>query len=443
MSPRVRFKLPNLFTDPEHGEAARNLAWLLADRVIRLVLTVGVGFLVARHLGPQRFGTLSFALASVAVLQPLAEMGLEAVLRRKFIQDRGAAPTAAATAGLMRIAGGGIAACLLLASLSLGWAEPGEGVLIAVLALTLLQPAWAVPEIWQQARLAARSTVTAQWIALGAGAGARLAMIAANAPLVSFAWVVVAESVAGAFLVGIGACRGGFRLGGWNAACARSLWRDGWPLLLSGFAALLYMRIDVLMLRRMVDADAAGLYAAATRFTELWYFLPGAIGASLLPALLRARGAGTAQYDRRLQAYYDLNAGIGYVLAALMALPAAWLVRTAYGPAFAGGSGVLTLHAWSLVFVFLGVARGQFLINERHTWFYFASTGSGLVCNVALNFALIPRYGAWGAALATLVAQATAAWGSTFCFAPARGNAWMQTRALLIPLRWHRYVSPA
>jgi hypothetical protein len=38
------------------------------------------------------------------------------------------------------------------------------------------------------------------------------------------------------------------------------------------------------------------------------------------------------------------------------------------------------------------------------------------------------------------VAQAVAAWLSTFCFTPVRANAWMQTRALLIPFRWYIYV---
>jgi O-antigen/teichoic acid export membrane protein len=126
-----------------------------------------------------------------------------------------------------------------------------------------------------------------------------------------------------------------------------------------------------------------------------------------------------------------------------IALAAPWLIRLAYGPAFAGAAPVLALHIWSSVFVFLGVARSQFLINESFTRFYLAATVAGAALNIGLNCWLIPRHGPWGAALATVAAQAVAAWLSSFCFAPVRQTAWMQTRALLIPVRWFRYVRRA
>jgi O-antigen/teichoic acid export membrane protein len=83
------------------------------------------------------------------------------------------------------------------------------------------------------------------------------------------------------------------------------------------------------------------------------------------------------------------------------------------------------------------------LINEGHTRFYLFSTASGLLLNVGLNLVLIPRDGPRGAALATLASQAVAAWLSSFCFAPVRPAAWMQARALLIPVRWFDYVRRA
>jgi O-antigen/teichoic acid export membrane protein len=158
---------------------------------------------------------------------------------------------------------------------------------------------------------------------------------------------------------------------------------------------------------------------------------------------LRGRAHSGDAYAARLQQFYDLNAGLAYALAVPMALAAPWLVHVAYGGAYAAAGPVLAVHVWSTVFVFLGVARGQFLVNEGHTGFYFLSTTAGLLINVALNLVLIPRHGAWGAAVATLAAQMVAAWGSSFCFAPVRANAWMQTRALLIPVRWLHYVRRA
>ena len=117
-----------------------------------------------------------------------------------------------------------------------------------------------------------------------------------------------------------------------------------------------------------------------------------------------------------------------------------WLIALAYGPEFAAAGPVLALHVWSGVFVFLGVARGQFLVNERLTRFYLGATLAGAALNIALNLWLIPVHGAWGAALATVVSQAVAAWASSFCSPAVRANGVMQTRALLLPFLWPRYV---
>ena len=54
----------------QNSPALRNGAWLAAEKALRLVLVTGVGFWVARHLGPGRFGILVTAIALVGLLQP-------------------------------------------------------------------------------------------------------------------------------------------------------------------------------------------------------------------------------------------------------------------------------------------------------------------------------------------------------------------------------------
>ena len=417
----------------------------MAEKAVRLVLNVGVGFWVARYLGPDRFGVFNYGLALVGLVSLLAELGLESVVRRELIRAPARAAELVATTSGLRLVGGMIAYAVVILAVRFGWIHPGERILLAVLGLTLFQPAFMVADLWFQARLCSQFSVWAQGLALVVGAGIRVALIATGASLTAFAWAVVIEAgIAGGILAGFARQEGlALRPKAFDFPLARRLLREAWPLLLSGFAVTLYLRIDVIMLRSLVGEAEVGIYAAATRFTEIWYFLPVAMASSVLPALLRARNQGAEAYAIRMQTWYDLNAGLGYVLAVLIALAAPWLVRAAYGAPFAAAGPVLVIHIWSSVFVFLGVARTQFLVNEGYTRFYFLSTAAGLALNVGLNFVLIPRHGAWGAALATLAANAVAAWLSSFCFAPVRPSAWMQTRALLIPVRWYRYVRRA
>ncbi len=434
--------IQSFFARPGVQAATGNLGWLVAEKGVRFVLNVGVGFWVARHLGPAQFGMLNYGLAVVGLVALLAELGLESIVRRELIQKPvEAAPLVVTVVGL-RLTGGVLAYALLLAGAGLGWVAPEERALLLVFGLTLFQPALMVTDLWFQARLRAKVSVWAQLAAVAVGAAVRIALILTDASLIAFAWAVIVELVVAAVLLAALARRDGLllRWGAFRKILAGQLLREAWPLMLSGFAVTLYLRIDAIMLRQQAGETAVGIYSAAVRFTEIWYFVPIALGASLLPALLRARERGAEEYLIRLQAFYDLNAALAYGLAVPLSFAAPWLIRLAYGPAYAAAAPVLTLHIWSSIFVFLGVARGQFLVNEGYTRFYLAATVAGLLVNVVLNWMLIPIHGVWGAALATLIGQAVAAWLSSFCFAPVRRSAWMQTRALLIPFRWYHYV---
>jgi PST family polysaccharide transporter len=420
--------------------ALGNLGWLLAERAARLVLGVVVGFFVARHLGPDRLGALSYALALTTLVSAVVSLGLDAVVRRDLLLAPARAAEILASAAGLRLAAGLTALALVLLAAALG--AGGEPALLAILALTLLQPAFLLPEVWLHAHLQARFATWAQTGALAASAALRLGLIAAGAGVAAFAWALVAELTLAALGLALLARRVGCR---WPLAAAtrsemRRLLAESWPLLFAGVAVAVYMKTDEIMLRHLVGPAAVGTYAAATRLTEIWYFIPTALASSLLPALLRARERPDAAYHARLQQYFDLNAAAAYALALPLALAAPALVRLAYGPAFGGSAAIVAVHIWACVFVFLGVARGQWLVNEGLQHFYLVSTLAGAALNVLLNFFLIPRWAGLGAAWATLASCAVAAWLASYGHAAVRPIAALQTRALLIPFRAWGYL---
>ena len=57
--------MPNLFARPGLRKYFANTSWLLGERVLRIVVSLFVGIYVARYLGPERFGLLSYTLSFV------------------------------------------------------------------------------------------------------------------------------------------------------------------------------------------------------------------------------------------------------------------------------------------------------------------------------------------------------------------------------------------
>lgn len=435
--------LAEFLAKPGFRRAVANFGWLSVERVGRFVFGVLVGLLVARYLGPARLGSLSYCLALVTLLGFAPSLGLDAVVKRELLRSPATTAEVLASSFVVRLAAGALTWGVVLLAAQVGWGFTAEEArLFAILGLILFQPALFLADLWLQSHLRAKWSVAVQLSTLAVSSALRLWLIAAGASLTAFAWVIVGEMALTAVGFCIGARRAGlgFAFTAARVATMRRLVAEAWPLMFASLAIFVYMKIDEVMLRQITGPVAVGIYAAAEKLSEVWYFLPMALASSVLPALLRARENNRVEYALRQQQYYDLSAAVAYALSVPIALMAPWLIRLAYGAEFTAAGPILAVHIWSSIFVFLGVARGQWLVNEGLQKFYLGATLAGAVSNVLLNLWFIPRWGGLGAAWATVASQMIATWLASYFHPVARQTAAMQTRALLIPLRGWRYL---
>jgi O-antigen/teichoic acid export membrane protein len=63
-----------------------NMGWLTVDKFVRMGVGIVIAIWVARHLGPEMFGALSFALAFVGLVGPLATLGLKQIVVRDLVK---------------------------------------------------------------------------------------------------------------------------------------------------------------------------------------------------------------------------------------------------------------------------------------------------------------------------------------------------------------------
>ena len=148
--------------------------------------------------------------------------------------------------------------------------------------------------------------------------------------------------------------------------------RDGWPLIFTGMVVLVYMKIDQVMLKEMLNTKAVGVYAAAVRLCETLYFIPTALMASLFPAVVYARKKSEKIYEQRIQKLYDLMVWGSVIIAIPTTLVSNWIILLLYGTDFQEAADVLRIYIWAVVFVSLGVASSKWLVAEnlQHYSFY-------------------------------------------------------------------------
>jgi O-antigen/teichoic acid export membrane protein len=184
---------------------------------------------------------------------------------------------------------------------------------------------------------------------------------------------------------------------------AVSMIRGGFVLALSFVATAIYLRIDQVMLHRMASDEVLGHYVAAVRVSELFELLPAAFVSSLFP-LLCISVADPARFRRHLDLGYRYMVLAAAVLAVFFCVGARPLVHLLYGRQYSATAPLLAVLIWSELAIFFGTMVGNALIAAGLQRYFLWPTALGAAVNVALNIYLIPRWGAMGAAWATVAA---------------------------------------
>ncbi|MBE0472147.1 MAG: flippase, partial [Methyloprofundus sp.] len=195
-----------------------------------------------------------------------------------------------------------------------------------------------------------------------------------------------------------------------DLSIAKQLLKDSWPLIFSAIVVMIYMRIDQIMIKEMLGEYEVGIYSAAVRLSEAFYFIPMLITASLFPAILNAKNQSDELYKQRLQRLYTFMVWFAIAIALPMTFLSDWLILLLFGQAYQEAGQVLMIHVWSMPFVFLLVASGKWFIAEGLARMALYRNLSAAFLNVVLNIIFIPIYGVVGAAISTLLAFFMAAY---------------------------------
>ncbi len=389
-----------------------NTSWLMGHRVLSMVVALFVGVYVARYLGPERFGLLSYTGSFVGLFTALATLGLDGIMVRELVKTPERRDELLGTAFWLKAGGAVLMWAIIAAAVPFTRNDTQTNILIVIIAFAVIFQALNIIDFNYQAEVKSKYVVYAHLVSLVISSITKLAFVWIAAPLVWFACVFLLDAVVRA--MGLFAMylqnTGKVWYWKWRWRVAKELLKDSWPLILSGMVISIYMRIDQVMIKEMLGAEEVGHYAAAVKLSEAWYFVPMAITSSVFPAIINAKKQSEELYYKRLQKLYDLMVWLAVSIALPTTFLAPWVIRVLYGEAFLPAAGVLSIHIWAGVAVFQGVAINKYIITENLQKYRIVIDGTGAILNVILNFYLIRPYGPSGAAIATLISYFSAFW---------------------------------
>lgn len=388
------------------SNVTKNAGWLILGKVAQMLISLVVGLLTARYLGPSNYGLIHYANAYTAFFMAFCTLGINSVLVKEFMDHPGDEGTILGSSLVMRAIASFLSAGMIIGIV--GVLEHDEPKTIAVTALCsigLLFHTFETFHYWFQSRLRSKITAIVSLAAYTATALYKIVLLILNKSVEWFAFANALDYIcAGVLLLFCYHREGGGKLGFSKAACMRILSKSV-HFILPGFMVSIYGYADKIMLKQMLSETEVGYYATATALCGMWCFVLAAIIDSITPSIMEFHKKDYAHYEKKNRQLYAIVFYLSMIVSVLLCIFGELIVWILYGELYLPAAKPLRIVTWYTAFSYLGVARNPWIVCENKQKYLKYVYVTAAICNVILNYFLIPAWGAVGAAAASLMTQ--------------------------------------
>ncbi|MEQ1620727.1 MAG: flippase [Methylococcales bacterium] len=409
-----------------------NTSWMMLEKILRMSAGVLVGIYVARYLGPDQFGAYSYALTFVALFGPITKLGMDGIIVRELVSHPNQRAQILRTSYWLKL----IASFLTLFAIAgcLPWLnkDTNTNLYILIIAAGLIFQSFEIVDFYFQSIAQAKYSSICKVIQLLISSIAKIILVFLHVNLFWFVIISLLDQLA----LGIA-----YLVMGWQkevlgdkavdkpllspttqienaeantsnidksefvSGVAKRLLVSSWPICLYSLAVTLAMKLDQLIIEWMLGVQALGLFSAAIRFVEVWYFIPVIIGSSLFPYLINNHDK--PHFEKRVLQLFGLNFYTSVFISLGTLLFGKEILVLLYGEAYRLAGDVLIIYTFAAIFVFHVSIRSKLLTlrDEQHLslWLLILT----VIMNLTLNLLFIPEYGLVGAAWAALISWAS------------------------------------
>ena len=407
---------------PVRNLVFHNAKWIIGCKVVQSVMQLVIGMICARYLGPDNYGLIRYAASIVAFGVPLMRLGLDATLVHELVENPEKEQSIMGTALMLNVASGLV--CMGLVYGFVSAVHPGEQITILVCVIysgSLLFSALEMVRYWFQYKLMSKY---ASLVMLGAYAVVSAYKIFLLASGKSVYWFAFAHSVeygtvaAGLTAIYLSTGRR-FEL---DFSMVGKMLRKSRHYILASMMVVVIQNTDHIMLTGMLGQWENGIYSAAITCTTAAQFVYYAVIDSFRPVLFARKGENRAAYERGISRLYCITVYLALGQGIVFTVFAKPLVLLLYGRDYVDAAGLMGILSAYFLFSTIGVVRNIWILAEgRNRWLWVINL-SGAVMNVALNRVMIPAWGAWGAAAASMLTQFFANVVMGYLIRPMRGN---------------------
>lgn len=381
-----------------------NMSWLLGGKIVNMILSFFVSLATARYLGPDNFGSINYVAAYVSFFSSITSLGFSVIVIKEISMGEEDENEVIWTSVLLRFITAILSTISVISLVSITDGDDPLIVRIAVLeSIGIVASAFDTFMYWFQGKLLGKYVSIASVVAYLGMSLYRIYLLANDADILWFAFATSVDTLLLSLVLMICFIRkNGIRFRT-SVRVGKKLMKQSYHYMISGLIAILYSKIDQIMLKQMLDSTSVGLYTAALAIAGLWGMIPSAFIQSVSPVLYKNATENRELFLKRLKQSYAGIWLLNICWSVGISVFSYWVIYLLYGAEYLGARWALIIVVWYSGITCIGSVTQIYLATDNLNKYinYFAI--AGLITDVILNVLLIPRFGIIGAAVATLV----------------------------------------
>lgn len=410
-----------------------NVSWLMAGKVIHMILGFLLSLITARYLGPGNYGLINYASAYTTFFTSLCTLGISSIIVKNMIDKPEEEGESLGTTIVLRL----IASFLSIGVIAgivrmIDGNEPITLMVVTLYSISLIFQSFDIFRQWFQAKLLSKYYAITTLISYLIASAYKILLLIIGK---SVEWFAVANSldyliVAGMLYVFYRKSKGSpLRF---SMKKAKELLSISYNYILSGMMIAVYAATDKFMLKHFLDSEAVGYYALAVSLSSLWTFVLSAVIESVFPSIMRNHNTDKGKYEKSNKQLYAIVFYLSVFASLSICVLAPFIIGVLYGKQYLPSVGPLRIVVWYVTFSYLGVAREAWVVCEKkQKYLKYLYLGSA-VCNVIMNAWLIPVWGTNGAAFASVFTQFSTIFIMPLFIKDFRSNVRMMVEAIML-----------
>lgn len=395
-----------------------------------------MGIAVARYLGPESYGIISYALAVYALCVIIITLGIDDIISKDMVENSSNRSIIEGTSIFLK-ALISLITYIIVAIYGYFNLEGEKYYVLLIINFALLFQPLSVFSLVFLSLAKGKYTSLARIFSYSISSILKIILIIIKADIIYFAAAVFLDYfilyITSAFL---------YKYKGYNNIklsidyiYLKEILKKAPVLFLNILAFTGYLKYNIIYISNNFTDFHAGIYNAALRLTEAFYLIPAVIATAFFPAVVSGKNAGDNEFIKRITMLFNVFTLPFLLISFLITLLSPYIINILYGQKYQLSSDILIYTIWSVPFIFFyNITSKYFIVKNKINHLFFRSLLSFMLLIIFNN--LLIKYDILGTALSFSLSSFIAFYVIDLLFKESRNLFIIKTKGIFFPITY-------